>query len=83
MFFPMQTSSHRLLHCLPSFVDLSHLPSAACEWEQLEELRASAYDMPSSHVLLCGQELEAYRQPPAHTPSRLEQRLGLPLARRD
>jgi transcriptional regulator with XRE-family HTH domain len=72
----MDALSLRLVDFVATLADPMQLPSLSSEWERLRTARSLAYEMPWSHAVLRGLELESYRSAPAHDEQILASALG-------
>jgi transcriptional regulator with XRE-family HTH domain len=78
-FLLIEKTSLRLLDFLACFVDPKTMPTVAESWEELEETRRTAFDMPWTQAVLRVLELRDYADLPKHVPGWIAARLKISL----
>lgn len=73
----IEVTSLRLLDFIAAFVDPEQLPTLRKPWNQLQEARRAAYEMPWSHAILRALELKEYASLPEHQEGWIACQLGL------
>lgn len=73
----LQLTTQRALDFVASLVPLEQVPALHREYEDLEQQRRLAYEMPWAHAVLHVIELESYQRLPRHEPGFIASLLGI------